>query len=144
VAAISNVNSGEDVMPSVEQFYRALSSLEAKSKLTDQHRKMLRFHLAQPILTATRMAELMEQHDYKWSNLHYGALAKLICDELEASQVKLKYERNFDGSNMWTSVIAEIVPGTSKTDVEMLLRDEVAEALRRMPGFCEAQRSRMN
>ena len=99
-------------MPSTDQFYRALQALEESRKLTDNRRKMLKFHLKEGTITATQMANHMGQtgpDSYRWSNRFYGKLARLICEELRKRRIEIAPILNNNGTEMFTSVIAEIV-----------------------------------
>lgn len=83
----------------------AFAAAMAMLTLTDLEWAMLRFHAAAPRRTATMRdiaAHVLGKGDASLANLHYGRVARKLCETLG-----WKPDRRPDGSAIWMSLLAE-------------------------------------
>lgn len=95
-------------------------------KLSKNQNEMLKVHYAAPDrrITMTQMAQAVGYKGYSASNLHYGTLAKKLCNAMDTEPDDF-YK---DGSPFWLSFIAEVWKNNDG-EYEFQMWSELAEAL---------------
>ena len=120
-------------IPTTEEFVLALNAILANNKTNEKKFDMLKFHAQAPnrIATAEELAKSVGYDDLASANVHYGNLAKEICDILGYKPLETRNHKP-----IWTFAIAYNADDNLETkndDVKnwrWALREEVYEAMK--------------
>lgn len=121
-------------VPTAERYMQALEDM--RTKLTDDQRKMLRFHFRAHNRTATytELAKAAGKDNFQFANRYYGGLAKDLGDKLDMVYVPLS-ETNPDRP-FYSSAI-----GTAKKykgqEWKLIMHHELAKAIEKLPWLVE-------
>ena len=109
-------------MITVEKYRNGLLALE----LAEKQLAMLKAHYCAPDrrITMTRLAHAVGYSGYSAANLHYGKLARKLCESMHTEPD----DQFDDGSPFWLSIIAEAWKNKDG-EYEFQMWPELAEAL---------------